>query len=129
MTQTVQLRCYAYASRDNAILPVPAHVVGDIAIHRQASYDGSHAPRMGEKGWYVSHIPTMSPIDNARPRNLKWPGNLRDLKRWAARWQELAADDFAILRTFAQGQVIKDRELGERLLDASRRADHTMTYA
>ena len=124
---TVKLRVYAYASNLSEVLDVPAHIVGDIAIHRPASYAGGREPlRLSDIGWSVSHIPSGAPIDNARPRNLRHPGNLRSLKQWAARWQELAPEAFATLR--ASNSAIKaDPALGRTLLDASAQADPTVT--
>jgi len=118
--QTVNLTCYAYASNVGEALPVTAYIEGDIAIHRPASYDGSHKPCLSDKGWNVSHIPTGKPIDNARPRNLRRPGNLRDLRRWAREWQHLAPDAFAALRTLES--LAGQEALGRTLLDASAQA-------
>lgn len=119
--QTVNLTLYAYASNISASLPVPAYVVGDLAIHRPATYDGSHRPRLAESGWSVSHIPSAMSVNNARPLALKGRRvSLSALRQWAARWQENAAAEFATLRE--RKEIGADRELGRRLIDASRAA-------
>lgn len=117
--QSVPLTLFAYASNISATLDVPAYVIGDLAIHRPASYDGSRRARLADRGWNVSHIPSGMAVNNARPAGLRH-ASLASLRTWAKRWQEIAAPEFATLRE--RKAIGPDRDLGQRLVNASRAA-------
>lgn len=119
--QTVTIKIYQYCGLSLAMaFAVPARIIGDIAVHRSVFWFKGQEPRESNRYRTVTHIPSGLSVERTLPPALRSQyARVRDLAEWARRFQILAADDFATMRTEIDrdGSVQPDTDRGRRLLD------------
>lgn len=123
-TIRISVERYAYP-RVTKDIDVPAIIVGDIAVHRRVFWGEDDYPTQpnNKAAWTATHIPTgVSAGAELIFGNNQKPSTLID---WAAKWQEMAPDFFALAANGNLGAVPKD--IISAALEAGRKAKDALT--
>ena len=92
----ITIKLYQYcAGNPMQLFDVDALVVGDLAIHRPVFWFHGQEPKVSDKGWVVTHIPSGLQVTRAMPDSYK---TRKVMKAWAVEFQRRAASIFTDLR-------------------------------
>lgn len=121
-TASILLNRYCGKSHEAIRVDVPARIIGDLAVHRDATLQDNGEPSF-LKGWTVLHIPTGASVRTAY-RNKCHGAKQRELMAWCEAWQAACPEYFAAIKqcaSFDEVQALPGiKELTRKVFEASR---------